>query len=239
MKTILKLTILVMSLMYIHTYAKESIYYVNENNVSFTKEQYDYFTVMFYDGYQDFITQEEFNSYEGLEMKKEDVKVKYFNEIMPLSTIHETTAKQLKISTSKSSSFAKVAVVLTWKNNPTVRSYDLMGAYLEDIELHGNVTTKVSYSNSTFNSNEIQNFYNGFGVSIKLPSTGNNIVVSQSFETTLGGTIYASYQHATSNISLATSKKYSVSLSGYGNVFLFDTSVKNYFDQMGGVDIDV
>ncbi len=239
MKNILKIFILFVSVICIQTYAEEQSYYINDNNVSFTKEQYDYFTAMFYDGYQELVTQEEFNSYRENEMKVENVQTKYLNFINPLSTLHETSAKQLKISTSIVSPIAKVSVVLKWKGKPTIKSYDLIGAYLEGVEEVGTIITRLSYSDGSYDSNEIQKFSNGFGVSIKLPSSGSDIIVSQSFNTTLGGTIYASYQHATSNISLANSKYYTISKSGYGKVFSFYNNMSNKFDGMGGVYISV
>lgn len=238
MKKILILLITVICGMCIQVSAKES-YYKNDNNVSFTKEQYEYFTAMFYDGYQELITQEEFNTYNEDEMKAEYVETKYLDFISPLSTLHETAAKQLKISKSTISPIAKISVVLTWKGTPKVKSYDVMGTYLEGVNLVGNVITKVSYSGGNYDSNEIKNFNNGFGVSIKLPSSGSNIIVSQSFNATLGGTVYASYQHATSSISLASSKYYTISKSGYGKVFSFYNNMSSKYDGMGGVYIDV
>lgn len=238
MKKILKLFILITSVVCVQTYAKENSYYINENNVSFSKEQYDYFTAMFYDGYQDLITQEEFNTYNEAEMKAENVETKYLNSVSPLSTLHETPAKQLKISKSVSST-SKISVVLTWKGTPKVKSYDVIGSYLEGVSSIGNVITRLSYSSGSYDSNEIKSFNNGFGVSIKLPSSGSNIIVSQSFNTTLGGTVYASYQHATSSISLASSKYYTISKSGYGKVFSFYNNMSSKYDGMGGVYIDV
>ena len=238
MKKILSLFILAICVTCIQTFAKEN-YYINENNVSFTKEQYEYFTAMFYDGYQELVTQEEFNTYNEEEMNAENVETKYLDFISPLSTLHETAAKQLKISKSTALPIAKISVVLTWKGTPKIKSYDVMETYLEGVSLVGNVITRVSYSGGSYDSNEIKSFNNGFGVSIKLPSSGNSIIVSQSFNTTLGGTVYASYQHATSNISLASSKYYTISKSGYGKVFSFYNNMSSKFDGMGGVYIDV
>ena len=51
------------------------------------------------------------------------------------------------------------------------------------------------------------------------------------------GTIYASYQHAKTNVTLATSKKYTIAQGGYGNVLLFDNNVQIKYDNMTGVSI--
>ncbi len=52
-----------------------------------------------------------------------------------------------------------------------------------------------------------------------------------------GGSVYASYQHSASNISLQTSSYYTMGAGGYGNVFLFYGGAGSYFDGMGGVSI--
>ena len=99
--------------------------------------------------------------------------------------------------------------------------------------------TTVDNSVGSDTSLDIQKQKDGFGVSIKLLENGNDMKISQYFRTTSGGTIFGSYQHAKKNITLANSKKYSISHSGYGNVFLFDETIKDYYDGMAGVDISV
>ena len=217
---------------------ENEIYYTNSYNVNFTKNQYDYFTEMFYEGYQNTITQKEFNLYSIDVMDPSLVETKYMNTIQPYGTIISSSSKTLKISTSGTTK-KYVSVVATWKNNPIVRSNDLIGCYLYGVSLNGTVTTKLTYSGGGYFSNEIKSFNNGFGVSIQLPSSGSNIIISQSFTTTTGGIIYASYQHAKSNISLTNSKKYTIGHTGYGNVFILDNSIKDYYDGMSGVNISV
>ncbi len=48
---------------------------------------------------------------------------------------------------------------------------------------------------------------------------------------------YGSYQHAQKSVTLAKSKKYKISTSGYGRVILFDDAVKQNYDNMPGVSI--
>ena len=50
-------------------------------------------------------------------------------------------------------------------------------------------------------------------------------------------TVYASYQHAATNVTLAQSKAYNISHNGYGEVINFATAVENYYDGMQGVSI--
>ncbi|MDY3948593.1 MAG: hypothetical protein SOZ04_04515, partial [Bacilli bacterium] len=105
--------------------------------------------------------------------------------------------------------------------------------------ISGTVSTRVSSSAGTTYYSNYQYFSNGFGNSVKLPSEATGISVQQNFEVQNSGTVYGSYQHATGYISLAQSKKYSIDLNGSGNVFLFNSSVDDYFDQMGGVWINM
>lgn len=65
------------------------------------------------------------------------------------------------------------------------------------------------------------------------------MILNQDYDVSKGGTVYASYQHATSNTTLATSQNYTFSLTGYGRVFLFYNSARNIYDAMNGVDISV
>lgn len=193
---------------------------------------------MFYDGYQETITQEEFNSYPEEYRKPECVTTMYLNIIVPYGNNLETEYKNFKI-TKSGSGLINVGITLNWKKEPKNRSYDVMGAYLEGVSRVGEVITKLVYNNGNYTSNELKSWSNGFGVSIKLPASGSNINVTQSFVTSLGGTIYASYQHSTSNITLANSKSYTIGKTGLGNVFIFSNGLGSKFDAMSGISINV
>lgn len=235
MKKIIVALILFTSMFIMQVNAQENIYYKNENDVEFTKEEYDFFSVFFYEGYQKLVTKEEFASYDKESMKAELVESNYSNLIMPFDATHNTTNKTLKISNNGS----RISLVATWKNDPKVRSYDVIGVYLDRPSFTGNLKTSLSYSSGSYSSNEKNGFYNGFGVSIKLPSSGSNIIISQSFSYSGSGTVYGSYQHAKSNVTLAQSKKYTIDRNGYGGVFSFYDGMASIYDAMGGVSIDV
>jgi hypothetical protein len=51
--------------------------------------------------------------------------------------------------------------------------------------------------------------------------------------------VYGSYQHAITNVSLLQSQSYVISAAGLGYVFNFATSIEDYYDGMGGVDISL
>lgn len=214
-------------------FAKEA-YYINSNNVSFSKEEYDFITSLFWEGSQDLFDANDYARFINSNLMNGELNVKTNNDIMPMGTFHETNSKVLKIATSCNSD-CFVSVTLTWKRYPVVRSYDVIGAYLENTSLLNSPVTFVTNSNETY----MQSFSNGFGASVKLPTGQTNITVSQTFRVSKGGHIYASYQHAKSSISLANSKKYTLSKQGYGRVFKFSGAAVDIYDQMNGVDIAV
>ncbi len=219
--------------------AKE-VYYTNDNGVQLTQEEYEFLTKMYWDGYQSMMTQEEYEKFNqsGIMYGEfESKEVVDTNIVETCGTIHATANKRIKISKACTTN-CKISVVVTWINNPTIRSYDVIGAYLNGVSLKTSPITRVVSSNTTRFSDNTKSASNGFGTSILLPS-GSNLILNQDYDVSKGGTVYASYQHATSNTTLATSQNYTFSLTGYGRVFLFYNSARNIYDAMNGVDISV
>lgn len=216
-----------------NVFAKET-YFVNDNGVSFSKEEYDFLTQLFWDGCQKLFSNSDYDHFINSDIMNGELNVKINNVIMPMSTLHETNSKIFKIATSCNSN-CLVSVTLTWKVYPNIRSYDVMGAYLENTTLLNSPITTITNSVETY----IQKFNNGFGVSLKLPTGKTDIIVNQVFKVSKGGHVYASYQHAKNSISLDNSKKYTLSKQGYGGVFKFSGTAVNVYDQMRGIDIAV
>lgn len=230
--------IAVVSFVFIQNVKAAETYYTSQNNVSFTQEEYDFLSSFFWDGVQDEMTQSDYQKFIASDIMYGDIEIKTYTPITTLSTTISDGYKTLKISKSCSST-CYINVTATWTEDPSVRSYDVIGAYLKNTELLNTPVTTVRSSSGTSTSSEIQNFSNGFGVSIKLPTSGSSIIVSQTFKVSTGGTVYASYQHATSSISLANSKNYTISSSGYGGVFNFTGTAASVYDRMNGVSIAV
>lgn len=159
---------------------------------------------------------------------------------MARSIEHETASKTLRMVKN-----GNLMILITeWKSVPNTKTYDVIGVRFDNgVSLKGNITFKELYNDSSGNivattTNYLKQFSNGFGSSFKLGS-GTNYQISVSFEYKGSGTIYGSYQHAKKSTTLAQSQKYTISSSGYGGVFAFDSSVKDKYDAMGGVDIKV
>lgn len=216
--------------------------YVNYNGVEIDMNIYERLCSIYTKGYVDIITEEELQKI--LSNNLDDVVVKeiYDDNIFDITrdVEHKTTNKMVKIVKNGS----LITLTAEWINGPNTKTYDVIGVMFgSGISRKGNVTFKQSYSDSTgkkiTSTTHYDKFFsNGFGSSFKV-GNGTNHVISISFDYYGSGTIYGSYQHAKKSTTLAESQKYTLSSSGYGGVFAFDSSVKDKFDAMGGVDIKV
>lgn len=236
-KIILIIFMMVIGIFNVGAKASSEIYYINANNVEFTKEQYDFFGNMYYDGYQSIMSQSDFDYFDINIMNKENIETEYLNNSLSRSTSVEDLNKTLKISKLSSGSNSVITTILIWNKESLIKSYDVVGARLSNTSLLDIPVTKLISSKGSTNYNLDLNNNSGFGVSLLL--SGSNIKVTQTFTVKNGGTVYASYQHAKKSISLANSKKYTISSSGYGKVFLFTGTASSTYDQMNGVSISV
>ena len=219
--------------------AKE-VYFVNQNNVEFTKEEYDFISYMFWDGAQENMDLDDYNNFINSDIMNGDLDSNIYYDIpLTRATSIEEANKTLKIVKSCSSN-CFVSVTLTWKKFPTVKSYDVIGAYLDGTSLVNNPATSITTNGTiTTTYKDIKKSNNGFGVSVKLPTYGTSMIINQSFRVNKGGTVYASYQHAIKNISLSNSQNYTFSRSGYGGVFKFSGTALTTYDKMKGVSISL
>lgn len=219
--------------------AKE-VYFVNQNNVEFTKEEYDFISYMFWDGAQENMDLDDYNNFINSDIMNGDLDSNIYYDIpLTRATSIEEANKTLKIVKSCSSN-CFVSVTLTWKKFPTVKSYDVIGAYLDGTSLVNNPATSITTNGTiTTTYKDIKKSNNGFGVSVKLPTYGTSMIINQSFRVNKGGTVYASYQHVIKNISLSNSQNYTFSRSGYGGVFKFSGTALTTYDKMKGVSISL
>lgn len=218
------------------------VYYQNDHYVKFTKEEYDTISEFYYEGYQDYMNQEDYEEFINSGIVGGEIKtvITYDNSSVTRASVSHTTAnKSLKVTYSCPSTTCTMSAVATWINSPKVRSYDLIGAYSSTKDslkmLGADVTGGVSFEDY------VEKRVESYGVSstLKLPSSGDSVRVSATITAKKGSTVYVSYQHAKKSISLANSRKYSFNVGGYGNVFLFDSSVSSYYDAMGGVKVSL
>ena len=220
-------------------------YYTNSNGVRLTEKEYNFVNEIYGVDYFENMTKDDYDWISDLDINKNKIEIStYYDNISNINLgmlkghTHATGSKRLTIIKSCSSQVCTVITNLTWLTNPTIRSYDVIGARFQNASLLNNtITTRVSSSSGTTYSSNTKTFSNGIGTAVKLPTGSTNIVLEQKFFMNPGGTVFASYQHATSNITLATSLQFVVGATGAGSVFVFYGNAVGKYDNMGGVDI--
>ena len=165
---------------------------------------------------------------------------------------YKTTYKNIQIVSIPLNSANTYSIDLTtlWLKSPYIKSYDVIAMRTDDatvtegtqegtqayIYSNGNVGY-VNYSN---NGTNMVKASNGFGISMNLVDDANTYqctIEAIVKATTKWATVYGSYQHAATNVTLAQSKSYTISHNGYGEVINFATAVQNDYDGMQGVSI--
>lgn len=211
-------------------------YYTNKYGVEFTKEQYDFFTEMYYEGYQNYMTEDDLKYFDINNLIIDDIETVYSDDLIsPYVDSTTGTKKTLKISKGPSVSGYTITVVADWFQEPSVRSYDVIGARFDGLALANKPTTKIVNSTGENILTNIDESTNGFGQTFLL--SGKEITITQTYQVRGSGTVYASYQHAKKTISAANSRKYTISSDGFGGVFKFTGTAANVYDNSQGVSI--
>ena len=229
----------------------DEIYYTNANNVSMTKQQYDYFVELADEEYPNVVTQEVYDKFVNNGFFTQPIEKQVYDEdavrqqeiipsVIPRGTVHETQAKKLVLGKTCGTTTCDITVTLTWKGQPVIKSWDVIGAYLYgNLNLASNILTTLTYSGGNIAYDDPYYTTGGFGTSVKLRTSSTNMRAYQSYDVYGTGTVFASYQHATSNISKSTSHLFTIGAGGYGGVFYFYGAASNVYDQMGGVNVGV
>ena len=220
-----------------------SSYYTNQNGVTLTMEEYNFLSNMYWDGCQKNMSKDDYIRFKKSKMMDGEIEIveKTFYEptlqVLPFSDEIMDAQRTLKISKSCLTN-CLISVTLKWTKSPTIRSYDVMGAYLYNTSLESETSTMVASDTTSKLVDDTRVEKNGIGASFLLPS-GPNVRIIQTYEVSKGGHIYASYQHAMRESTLAKSKDYTFSRTGYGSVFVFSSISRPIYDGMNGVDIEV
>ena len=215
------------------SFVKAETYYTNKSGVEFSKQEYDFITNMYYEGYQENMTLESLERIRDLNLVNMPIEKVSTPEVMPLISSYE---KGRTLSMVKScSSQCLVALTATWNGTPTVKSYDVIGFLLDGTTVKLYDAVEVKGTNYSKVYGVPQKFSNGFGFSVLIPNT-TNIKILSSFYAEPKGRVYGSYQHAMKNISEANSKLYTIDLLGAGSVFDFYGAAKDVYDEATGLD---
>ncbi len=233
--------LILISILFVPTFvfAKEETYYTNDNGVSLTEKEYNFISELYYEGFQKHITKELYDDLKSDDIFSHEIESKSveYNPKQTRGTFIEDTGRKLRISKVCTSN-CLITVLYDWKGEPTIKSYDVMGAYFDRTKLENSPFTVIESSVDYGLLEDYKKESNGLGCSFKLIE-GSDIKLTQSFRVSVGGHVYASYQHALKPSTLALSKDYKFSLYGHGNVFEFSATARNYYDDMNGVDIEV
>lgn len=154
----------------------------------------------------------------------------------------ETTYKKLTTSILSNGGTYRYKTVLTWKNFPSSRSYDVIAiGHNSNVQYNSGLMFSQTYCLSnggcrTTSAHYPQTFSTGVGTSFAVP-TGSLTSLTQTLyydvrkntsATIVAQSAYGDYSHATSGVSLAQSKSYSVGTSG----ITFKNGVGNYYDNI-------
>jgi hypothetical protein len=213
----------------------EECFVTNKENVQIPCDFYEGLRAYYSDNFLSYMTSAEYNQIKDNDL--DDIETEVYTEgSNNRGTYIETSYKQLRIT--RNGNF--INANLLWVQNPTIRSYDVFCIRFNGPTIIGTPLFREYYSfnGETHSSSNYsrKDFTNGFGVSVKLPIY-NHLESDITFTYSGSGTIFASYQHATTNVSLTQSKKYTLSPNGYGSVLLFNSSIEPKYDNMPGVSI--
>ena len=182
------------------------------------------------------------------EITEEEYNNTNVNEPKASSTI-ETTYKRMTTSITKNGSYYRYKNILFWKNIPSTRSYDIIGiGHFSTVKVHGSTHFEQYYcltsgSCYTTTTNYPQTFSVGAGTSFLLPP-GSLSTLKQTFYfdvekntnlTLISQEAYGDYSHATSNVTLNNSKKYTVNYTGIS----LDGSIINSYDSINKTIVEL
>ena len=166
------------------------------------------------------------------------------------STYHETTGKKLTMAVIGGGYWNYVTLTARWKKIPATRSFDVIGIRGNGIAIRNGsqegqqtyyTNGQYKYVSYSWNGTNIKRFDNGFGISMNLVDNQINYLVLD-IECDVRSTVthpelFGSYQHATSNLTLAQSQNYTLGGSGLGGVFVYPYNISSKYDHMAGVYI--
>lgn len=164
------------------------------------------------------------------------------------TTYYESSYKRIQIIDNYiTNNLHNVMVYTQWLVTPATKSFDVTAMRVEDATVvegtqDGTQTywSDGSYKHITYSPNgtNIRKQSNGFGISMNLVNDASYFETDISADIRATGedaTVYGTYQHAVTNVTLEQSHSYNISHNGFGSVLNFATGVQNYYDGMQGV----
>ena len=171
-------------------------------------------------------------------------------QTLSVSNFVETQYKKLSLTLSDNhNGYGDIFVGLLWRMIPSTRAFDVIAVrYVGMTDVDGTqygrqiwgTNGNYSYVNYGWNGTNINRQDNGFGISMNIT---NDSTINY-LENYIGSAVQftgnfqwagASYQHATSNTTLAQSKSYTLAEDGKNGVILFTGNIGSKYDNMPGV----
>ena len=171
-------------------------------------------------------------------------------QTLSVSNFVETQYKKLSLTLSDNhDGYGDIFVGLLWKMIPSTRAFDVIAVrYVGMTDVDGTqygrqiwgTNGNYTYVNYGWNGTNINRQDNGFGISMNIT---NDSTINY-LENYIGSAVQftgnfqwagASYQHATSNTTLAQSKSYTLAENGKNGVILFTGNIGSKYDNMPGV----
>ena len=171
-------------------------------------------------------------------------------QTLSVSNFVETQYKKLSLTLSDNhNGYGEIFVGLLWRMIPSTRAFDVIAVrYVGMTDVDGTqwgrqiwgTNGNYSYVEYGWNGTNINRQDNGFGISMNIT---NDSTINY-LENYIGSAVQftgnfqwagASYQHATSNTTLAQSKSYTLAEDGKNGVILFTGNIGSKYDNMPGV----
>lgn len=171
-------------------------------------------------------------------------------QTLSVSNFVETQYKKLSLTLSDNhDGYGDIFVGLLWRMIPSTRAFDVIAVrYVGMTDVDGTqygrqiwgTNGNYSYVEYGWNGTNINRQDNGFGISMNIT---NDSTINY-LENYIGSAVQftgnfqwagASYQHATSNTTLAQSKSYTLAEDGKNGVILFTGNIGSKYDNMPGV----
>ena len=168
------------------------------------------------------------------------------------TTYYESSYKRIQIIDNYiTNNLHSVMVYTQWLVTPATKSFDVTAMRVEDATVvegtqDGTQTywADGSYNSITYSPNgtNIRKQSNGFGISMNLVNDASYFETDISADikaSNSNATVYGTYQHAVTNVTLEQSHSYNISHNGFGSVLNFATGVRGYYDRMQGVYVEL
>lgn len=168
------------------------------------------------------------------------------------TTYYESNYKRIQIIDNYIGGNVHYVMVYTqWLVTPATKSFDVTAMRFEDATIvegtqEGTQTYWASgeynFINYSPNGTNIRKQSNGFGISMNLVNDASYFETDISADikaSNSNATVYGTYQHAVTNVTLEQSHSYNISHNGFGSVLNFATGVRGYYDGMQGVYVEL